>query len=45
MQDLVNLRLHVKVIEVEPNRRRLIFSEREGRRNGAPSRRPACSTS
>ncbi len=32
MQDLVNLRLHVKVIEVEPNRRRLIFSEREAQK-------------
>lgn len=32
MQDLLNTKLHVKVIEVEPNRRRLIFSEREAQK-------------
>ena len=32
LQDLMGTRLHVKVIEVEPNRRRLIFSEREAQK-------------
>ncbi len=32
LQDIVGQRLHVKVIEVEPNRRRLIFSEREAQK-------------
>ncbi|MBN1966781.1 MAG: S1 RNA-binding domain-containing protein, partial [Anaerolineae bacterium] len=32
LEDLINTSLHVKVIEVEPNRRRLIFSEREAQR-------------
>jgi small subunit ribosomal protein S1 len=32
LHDLVGQKLHVKVIEVEPNRRRLIFSEREAQK-------------
>ena len=32
LQNLIGTRLHVKVIEVEPNRRRLIFSEREAQK-------------
>ncbi|GAB4569405.1 MAG: S1 RNA-binding domain-containing protein [Anaerolineae bacterium] len=32
LQDLIGQTLHVKVIEVEPNRRRLIFSEREAQK-------------
>lgn len=32
LQDLMGTSLHVKVIEVEPNRRRLIFSEREAQK-------------
>lgn len=32
LQDLIGKTLHVKVIEVEPNRRRLIFSEREAQK-------------
>ncbi len=32
LQDLIGSKLHVKVIEVEPNRRRLIFSEREAQK-------------
>jgi small subunit ribosomal protein S1 len=32
LQDMMGAGLHVKVIEVEPNRRRLIFSEREAQK-------------
>ena len=32
LQELIGTTLHVKVIEVEPNRRRLIFSEREAQK-------------
>ncbi len=32
LQDIIGQILHVKVIEVEPNRRRLIFSEREAQK-------------
>ncbi len=32
LQDMMGKTLHVKVIEVEPNRRRLIFSEREAQK-------------
>lgn len=32
LQEIVGEKLHVKVIEVEPNRRRLIFSEREAQK-------------